>query len=58
MKSISVMLPLSLPCSIHNHIIAGITEQLKSTDQLKWVELMNTVKAQMEEVIFAELIYC
>ena len=37
---------------------SGIIEQLKSTDQLKWVELMNTIKAQMEEVIFAELIYC
>ncbi|MDD2971773.1 MAG: TnpV protein [Lachnospiraceae bacterium] len=37
---------------------AGITEQLKATDQLKWVGLMNTVKAQVEEIIFAELIYC
>lgn len=35
---------------------AGITEQLKATDQMKWVGLMNTVKAQVEEVIFAELI--
>lgn len=36
---------------------AGITEQLKATDQMKWGGLMNTVKAQVEEIIFAELIY-
>ena len=37
---------------------AGITEQLKATDQLKWVGLMNAVKAQVEEIIVTELIYC
>lgn len=36
---------------------AGITEQLKATDQMRWVGLMNTVKAQVEEIIFVELIY-
>ena len=36
---------------------AGITEQLKTTDQLEWVGLMNTIKAQAEEIIFTELIY-
>lgn len=36
---------------------AGITEQLKATEQMKWVGLMNTVKAQVEEIIFVELIY-
>lgn len=37
---------------------AGITEQLKATDQMKWVGLMNTVKAQVEEIIFMEILYC
>ncbi|MDD2971759.1 MAG: TnpV protein [Lachnospiraceae bacterium] len=36
---------------------AGITEQLKTADQMKWVGLMNTVKVQVEEIIFAKLIY-
>lgn len=36
---------------------AGITEQLKTTDQMQWVGLMNAVKIQVEEIIFAELIY-
>ncbi|MDD2957193.1 MAG: TnpV protein [Lachnospiraceae bacterium] len=36
---------------------AGITEQLKKTDQMEWVSLMNTIKAQVEEIIFAELIH-
>lgn len=30
---------------------AGITEQLKGTDQMRWIGLMNTVKAQAEEII-------
>lgn len=37
---------------------AGITEQLKSTDQMRWVGLMNVVKTQVEEIIFVEFIYC
>ena len=36
---------------------AGITERLKATDQMKWVGLMNAIKAQVEEIIFSELIY-
>lgn len=35
---------------------AEITEQLKATDQMKWVGLMNAVKAQVEEIIFTKLI--
>lgn len=36
---------------------AGITEQLKAAGQMKWVGLINAVKAQVEEIIFSELIY-
>ena len=36
---------------------AGVTEALKAADPLKWTGLMNTCKAQAEEVILAELIY-
>ena len=35
----------------------GITEELKATDQMKWVGLMNTLKAQAEETILTELIH-
>ena len=37
---------------------AGVTEKLKAENQMKWVGLMNTLKAQAEEVILNELIYC
>lgn len=37
---------------------AEITKQLKTTDQMQWVGLMNIAKAQVEEIIFAEFIYC
>lgn len=37
---------------------AGATEKLKACDPMRWVGLMNCCKAQVEEIIFAELIYC
>ena len=37
---------------------AGVTEELKARDQMAWVGLMNSCKAQVEEIIFAELVYC
>ena len=36
---------------------AGATEALKATDPMKWVGLMNTCKAQVEEIIKEDLIY-
>ncbi len=30
----------------------------KATQQLKWVQHLNTLKAQAEEIVMAELIYC
>lgn len=36
---------------------AGATEALKARDPMKWVGLMNTCKAQAEEIILDELIY-
>ena len=35
---------------------AGVTEQLKASDPMRWVGLMNTCKAQAEEILLAELI--
>ena len=36
---------------------AGVTEQLKMTDQLRWVGMMNAIKSQVEEIIWNEIIY-
>lgn len=36
---------------------AGITEQLKATDQMKWVGLMNNVKNAAEEIIIKEIFF-
>ena len=36
---------------------AGVTESLKASDPMKWVQTMNSLKAQAEEVILSELIY-
>ena len=35
-----------------------VTEELKASDQLLWVGLMNGIRASAEEVVLAELIYC
>ena len=35
---------------------AGVTEELKARDHMRLVGLMNTLKAQAEEIIFQELI--
>ena len=35
----------------------GITEELKSRDPMRWVAEMNAGKAQVEEIIFTELVY-
>ena len=36
---------------------AGVTEELKACDPMRWVGLMNTLKAQAEEVILQELVF-
>ena len=36
---------------------AGVTEELKARDPMRWVGLTNTLKAQAEEIVFQELIY-
>ena len=35
---------------------AGATEELKARDPMQWVGLMNTCKAQAEEILMMELI--
>jgi hypothetical protein len=35
----------------------GITEQLKADNQMEWVRRMNTVTAQIEEVILNDIVY-
>ena len=36
---------------------AGITEELKAIDQMKWGGLMNNVKSAAEEIVAKEIIY-
>ena len=35
----------------------GVTEDLKAQDQMKWVGLMNSIRATVEEIVLRELIY-
>ena len=35
----------------------GVTEKLKATNQLKWVGLMNNIRACADEAVLKELIY-
>lgn len=36
----------------------GITEQLKSDDQIEWIARMNNIEARAREIVGHELIYC
>lgn len=36
----------------------GVTEELKATDQMKWVGEMNNIKSCALEVVNREIIYC
>ncbi len=35
----------------------GITEELKSTDQMAWIGAMNNIRARAREIVNADLIY-
>ena len=35
----------------------GVTEELKASDQMKWVQMMNNLQNAAEEIVQAELIY-
>ncbi|MBO5248131.1 MAG: TnpV protein [Clostridia bacterium] len=35
----------------------GIDEYLKETDQLRWVQMMNNVKTQVEEIVLKQIIF-
>ena len=35
----------------------GVTEELKAQDQMKWVRLMNNIKASAEEIVLKNMIY-
>lgn len=36
---------------------AGITEELKTIEQMKWVGLMNNVRSAAEEIVLRKLVY-
>ncbi|OUQ35298.1 TnpV protein [Faecalibacterium sp. An122] len=35
----------------------GITEEMKATDPVRWVQAMNSIRSRAEEIIQAEMIY-
>lgn len=35
----------------------GVTEELKASDQLAWVQHMNSIRNRAEEIILSELVY-
>lgn len=37
--------------------LQGVTEELKVQDQLKWVGVMNNIRAAAEEIVLKELVY-
>ena len=35
----------------------GVTEKLKVTDPMRWVQMMNSIKASAEEIVLKEVVY-
>ena len=35
----------------------GVDEHLKTTDQMRWVQMMNNVKAQAEDIVLKEIVF-
>ncbi|MEE1066251.1 MAG: TnpV protein [Acutalibacteraceae bacterium] len=35
----------------------GVTEKLKAENQMKWVQMMNNIRASAQEIVLKELIY-
>jgi len=35
----------------------GITEQLKATDQMKWVQKMNNIRERVMEMVYTDVVY-
>ena len=38
-------------------VVQGITEELKGRDQMAWVGAMNNIRACVEAIVYAELVY-
>ena len=36
----------------------GITEELKASNPISWVQAMNSIRSRAEEIIQTEMIYC
>ena len=36
----------------------GVTERLKTKNQMEWVGRMNSICSRAEEVVLSELVYC
>ncbi len=37
--------------------VQGVTEELKAKDQMKWVQMMNNILQQAQEIVMAEIIH-
>ena len=35
----------------------GVTDELKASDPIRWVQMMNIIKASAEEIVLKEVIY-
>ena len=50
------------PEQTHLHITQmadrmGITEKLKASDPMRWVQMMNNIKSSAEEIVLKEVVY-
>ena len=37
--------------------LQGVNEELKATNQMKWVQMMNSIRASAEETVLKDIVY-
>ena len=50
-------LPLPIEVTIQMAKQEGVSESLKAENQMRWVGLMNNIRAAAEEIVLTELVY-
>ena len=53
-KAAHNLLETMMPKMMRNE---GVTEELKATDQMLWVQKVNSIKHRIEEIIYNDYVY-
>ena len=41
----------------HSHLNIFLTEQLKATDMMRWIGMMNNIRSCVDEIVLNDIVY-